>query len=150
MRTTKPINGEPGLGTLWVMLIGFVVLIYPLNSLMFQPVFRALDARAERIAGARSRSEQLEEEADSVLERYESTIREARTEAVGKRQAQLGTAREEQAALAAAARGESEEELARARAELANSLEEARNTLRQSAEGLASAAAEQVLGRPLS
>ncbi len=139
-----------GLGMLWIMLIGFVLLIFPLNALIFQPIFRALDARAERIQGARDRSSQLEQEADSVLDRYETAIREARADSEEARQGQLATAREEQATLTAEARSAAEGELERARAELNRSLEDARATVRASAEDLATAAAEQVLGRPLS
>jgi F-type H+-transporting ATPase subunit b len=142
--------GQEGIGTLWIMLAGFVVLIFPLNSLLFQPIFRALDARAERIDGARERSVQLENEADQVLERYESAVRSARVEAEAARQAQLGEAREEQATLTTQARTDAEAELERAREELARSLEDARATLRSAADELATQAAEQVLGRTLS
>ncbi len=142
--------GDGGLGTMWVMLVGFVVLIFPLNALIFQPIFRALDARADRIQGARGRSAQLQSEADAVLEQYEQAIREARAEAEAARQRQLALAREEQASLTSAARRDAEGELERARADLGRSLEEARNTLRAGAEDLAQAAAEQVLGRALS
>jgi F-type H+-transporting ATPase subunit b len=139
-----------GLGMLWIMLIGFVLLIFPLNALIFQPIFRALDARAERIQGARDQSNQLEQDADSVLERYETAIREARADSEEARQTQLAGAREEQAALTGEARTTAEDELERARADLNQSLEEARATLRASADDLATAAAEQILGRPLS
>lgn len=139
----------PGLGSLWIMLIGFVVLIFPLNALIFQPIFQALDARADRIQGARDRSAQLQREADQVLTRYESAIREARTESEASRQVQLGQAREEQNSLTTQARGEAEAEMERARVELDGALEEARTSLRASAEDLATAAAEQVLGRAL-
>lgn len=141
---------KPGFGSLWIMLIGFVVLIFPLNALIFQPIFRTLDARAERIQGARDRSVQLEHDADGVLARYESAIREARAESEATRQGQLVTAREEQAVLTSQARGESERELEQARARLNDSLDEARASLRADAEDLAKTAAEQVLGRALS
>ena len=61
-----------------IMLVGFAILIFPLNVLLFKPVFAALDARANRIEGARKRSGQLDRDADSVLESYEAAIREAR------------------------------------------------------------------------
>ena len=139
-----------GLGPMWIMVAIFAVLIFPLNALIYQPIFRALDARAERIQGARDRSTQLQGEADDVLERYESAIRDARSESESARQAQLATAREEQVSLTDQARSDAEQELERARNELAQSLGEARETLRASAEDLATAAAEQVLGRNLS
>jgi len=139
-----------GLGPMWIMVAIFAVLIFPLNALIYQPIFSALDARAERIQGARNRSAQLQSEADSVLERYETAIREARSDSEVARQAQLASAREEQVTLTDQARGEAEQELDRARSELARSLGEARETLRASADDLATAAAEQVLGRTLS
>ena len=144
------IGGKPGLGSLWIMLIGFVALILPLNALIFQPIFRALDARADRIKGARKRSAQLEREADRVLTGYENAIRVARAESEAARQVQLGHAREEQMTLTIQARSEAERDLLRARSELGNALEEARTSLRASAQDLAKAAAEQVLGRALS
>ena len=142
--------GDSTFGDLWVMLIGFVLLVFPLNELIFKPIFRSLDERAERINGARTRSVDLQRQADEVLDRYETAIREARGESEKERQTGLLRAREEQVALTAEARGEAERELENARVELGRSLEEARASLRSSAEALAEAAAEQVLGRPLS
>ena len=133
-----------------IMIVSFVALIYPLNQLIFKPIFQSLDERAARIDGARGRSTQLQSDADEVLERYESAIRLARGESEQARQGQLALAREEQASLTTQARGEAEVELERARDELGQSLEEARASLRSSAEDLAKAAAEQVLGRALS
>jgi F-type H+-transporting ATPase subunit b len=144
------LSDESGLGTLWVMLAGFTVLIIPLNALIFQPIFRALDARAERIQGARQRSEHLQREADSILQRYETAVRETRGEAEAARQVEILRAREEQVELTSQAKQEAERQLESARTDLAASLESARAGLRASAEDLARAAAEQVLGRALS
>lgn len=144
------ISDESGLGALWVMLIAFALLVFPLNALIFQPIFRALDARTARIDGARQRSEHLQREADSILERYESAVRETRAAAEAARQVELGRAREEQTALTTQAKQEAERQLENARADLARSLESARAGLRASADDLARAAAEQVLGRALS
>jgi F-type H+-transporting ATPase subunit b len=144
------IQDESGLGALWIMLILFALLAIPLNALLFQPIFRALDARAERIQGARTRSEHLQREADSILERYEAAIREVRAEAEAARQVEIGRAREEQVALTSQVKQESERQLENARTELARSLDSARSSLRASADELARSAAEQVLGRALS
>jgi len=144
------IADESGLGALWVMLAAFAVLVIPLNALIFQPIFRALDARAERIQGARQRSEHLQREADSILHRYETAVRETRGDAEAARQVEIVRAREEQIVLTSQAKQEAERRLEGARADLAASLESARAGLRSSAEDLARAAAEQVLGRALS
>ena len=135
---------------LLIMLIGFALLVLPLNALLFKPIFAALDARSERIDGAKKRSAQLQREADDVLERYESAIRESRVESEARRQTKLEHAREEQDQVTAEARREAEGEIERARGELGESLDSARATLRANAEELAQVAAEQVLGRALS
>jgi F-type H+-transporting ATPase subunit b len=136
--------------TLPILIVGFVLLVFPLNQLIFKPIFRALDERIARIQGARERSGQLQRSADEVLERYETAIREARAESETARQRQLAAAREEQGLLTERARSEAEGEIEQARAELGRSIEEARSSLRASAEDLAQTAAEQVLGRALS
>jgi len=140
----------PDLPLLAILLVGFVVLIFPLNALLFQPIFSALDARAERIAGARERSGRLQSQADEVLERYQSAIRQARSESESDRQVDLERAREQQSQLTEAAHAEAERELERARREMSQAVEEARSGLRAGAEEIAQAAAEQVLGRALS
>ncbi len=144
------ISDESGIGALWVMLIAFALLALPLNALLFQPIFRALDARAERIQGARARSEHLQREADAILERYESAVRETRGEAEAARQVEIARAREEQVALTSQVKHDAERQIESARADLARSLETARASLRASADDLARSAAEQVLGRALS
>ncbi len=144
------IADESGLGALWIMLIAFTMLVVPLNALIFQPIFRALDARAERIQGARSRSEHLQREADAILQRYESAVRETRGEAEAARQVEIARAREEQVELTSQAKQEAERQLEGARSDLLQSFESARAGLRASADELARAAAEQVLGRALS
>ena len=51
------------------MIVAFVLLIFPLNQLIFKPIFRSLDERASRIDGARNRSSQLQLDVDGVLDR---------------------------------------------------------------------------------
>lgn len=144
------IADESGLGALWIMLAAFAVLVIPLNALIFQPIFRALDARTERIQGARTRSEHLQRAADSILLRYQAAVRETRGEAEAARKLEIARAREEQVVLTSQAKHAAERQLEGARSDLALSLESARAGLRASADDLARAAAEQVLGRALS
>lgn len=139
----------PDPGLLLTMVIAFTLLIFPLNALLFKPIFRALDAREERIQGARDRSVKLQQDADEVLGRYETAIREARAESETARQAKLEQAREEQTRLTTAAKASAEADLERARGELSQTIESARTSLRASADELARSAAETVLGRAI-
>lgn len=132
------------------LIVGFVVLMFPANQLIFKPIFRALDEREERIDGARSRASHIQRDADQVLADYEARIREARADAEAGRKGQIAAARQEQAAMTSAARAEAETRIEEARATLAGDLEGAREQMRTSAQELARAAAEQILGRSLS
>jgi F-type H+-transporting ATPase subunit b len=139
----------PELDMLGVMIALFVLLIFPVNALIFKPIFHALDERAGRISGARSRAKHIDAEATEVLDRYEGQIREARVEAEATRKEQIAGARSEQRSVAAGAREQAEARIEQARMELERSLEDARAGLRASSEELARTAAEQILGRAL-
>jgi len=134
----------------WLQLvILFVVIVFPLNALIFQPLLRALEQREEKIEGARSRASTLAKQADQVFGRYEAAVVAARRDAESVRRQALDAARGEQARISAAARRSAEHEVARARVGVAGALEAARAALRGETERLAREAAAKVLGRPL-
>jgi F-type H+-transporting ATPase subunit b len=133
-----------------VLLIAFIAIIFPLNNLIFQPLIRVMEEREERIGGARSRAEQVQQQAQEALDRYEESIRGAYDEATGERRRKLDVARGELQAVTNQAKEEASRDLARAREELGASLGEARETLRGGSEELATLAAERILGRSLS
>ena len=140
----------PTLEMLGALIALFAILIFPVHALLFRPIFTVLDARAEKIAGTRARAEKIAAEAEEVLARYESSVREAREEAERERKERLAQARSESAERSAAARAEAEREIERAREEIGAGLAEARDRLRPEAELLAREAAARVLGRVLS
>jgi cytoskeletal protein CcmA (bactofilin family)/F0F1-type ATP synthase membrane subunit b/b' len=155
--------------TLPALILLFALLIVPVNALIFKPVFRVLDARADKIAGTRKRAEKLARDADASLASYEQSVRAVRDDAARDRKQRLERARSDYAARTASARAEAEQEVLRARADVgaaldearaslraqaeglaAEALDEARASLRAQAEGLAAEAAARILGRPLS
>lgn len=140
----------PTLDMLGALIALFVILIFPVHKLLFRPIFRVLDARAEKIAGTRARAEKIAADADEVLARYEGSVREAREQAEGERKERLAAARSESAEQSAAARAEAEREVERAREQIGAGLAEARASLRPQVELLAREAAARVLGRALS
>ena len=139
----------PDLQLLGTLLVLFGLLIVPVNQVIFKPIFRALDDRADKISGTRARAERLERDAEAVLGRYQTTVREVREEAESARRARLEEARGETARTTAEARAAAESEIERARAELSAALEEARASLRGQSQELAREAAARVLGRAL-
>jgi hypothetical protein len=145
------IPDESGLGALWVMLIAFGLLVLPLNALIFQPIFRALDSRAERIQG---RSTALRAPAargglDSRTLRVGRAGDARRSGSGASAGARPGARRAGRPDLPRPSWKRSDSSTG-ARGDLAQSLESARAGLRASADDLARAAAEQVLGRALS
>jgi len=139
----------PNPPTLIVLIIGFVILIAPLNAMIFRPLFRVLDERDAKIAGATEEAGQLVTRAAELTEEYRGAIREAREAAEGARKQQLESARAEHASITGDARTESEGEISRARDEIEAGLVEARATLEATSRDLAKVAAERILGRPL-
>jgi len=129
------------------LIVLFVLLVFPVNKLLFHPIFRVLDERDARIEGARKRAAQIGAEAEATLGRYRSAVRSAREEAESDRKQVLEEARREQAELTGSVRSEAEAEINRAREEVAGALDDARSRLREQAQELAREAATRVLGR---
>lgn len=136
--------------TLVVLVFVFGLLVYPVNQLIFRPIFRVLDERDSKISGTRRDAERLAREADAVLARYQESVRDVRADAERERKAELERARADGAARTGEARGDAERQVGRARAEVAAALEEARATLRAESSHLAREVASRVLGRTLS
>jgi F-type H+-transporting ATPase subunit b len=135
---------------LGVLIVIFALLVYPVNQLIFRPIFRVLDERDTKIAGTREKAERLFAEADEVLARYTSSVREVRAEAEQARKQVIQVARSDGGSKTTQARSEAEREVARARQEIAGALDAARGELRARTEGLAREVATQALGRALS
>jgi F0F1-type ATP synthase membrane subunit b/b' len=149
-RATEGLVLEPDGRTLVLLIALFALLVYPVDRLVFRPIFRVLDARRGRIESNRARAEQLSRQAEEVLGRYEGSIREVRVDAERERRERLDAARAETAARTAEVRSAAESEIARAREDVLGALEHARVSLRSQAEELANEAAARILGRGLS
>ena len=133
-----------------ILIIVFALLVIPVNTLVFKPIFRVLDARVKRTEGARERASDLQRQSEEMLTRYRDSIRRLREESEQDRRAELDVVRGEQLQLAAEAREEASRVVERGRQSLDGWLAEAREGLGANAEQLARSAAARVLGRELS
>lgn len=140
----------PSLPMLLALIALFVALIFPVNALLFRPIFAALDAREERIAGTRARAAKLAEESEEVLKRVQGSMRETREAAEQERREHLVEAKSQANAQIGGARGEAEREIEQARREIQSAVVDARSSLRSDAETLAREASARILGRELS
>ena len=132
------------------LIVLFLILIPLTNAILFKPVFRILDARNERIEGARKRATKLDQDAAGVVERYRSAVRAVRAEADSERKATVEQARRAQSEQIAEERSEAERRMEAARREIESSLTRARESLRSEIESLARDAAARILGRTVS
>jgi len=132
-----------------LLIVLFALLIFPVNAMLFKPIFRVLDAREERTTGTRNRAESVMKHAEATLAEYERAVREVRAESEQSRKREASAARQETAGVIEQARAESERQLERAKTELAAALEQSRQILRTQVQSLADEAASQVLGRSL-
>jgi len=136
-------------GKLPILIVLFALLMFPVNAILFKPIFQVLDAREERTTGTRRRAEKVMQSAEETLADYERAVREVRAESEQARKHAAAAARQQNATLIDEARAESERHLEHARSELAAALEQSRQTLGAKAQSLADEAASRVLGRPL-
>jgi F-type H+-transporting ATPase subunit b len=107
----------------------FVILMFVLEPLLFQPVLRIFAAREERTEGAKAKARELEEKAGELLRRYEREIERVnrvaaeerdrlRTETTKLEADILREAREASARIVEDGRRRSAEEVARVRFDL--------------------------------
>jgi F-type H+-transporting ATPase subunit b len=139
----------PSLPLLVALVVLFAVLVLPVNAMVFKPVFRILDEREARTTGTREKAEQLERDAQEILDRYESSVQGVRDEAERERRAALEGARGDSQGATADARAAAESEIEQARAQIHAEFEAARTALRNQSQDLARQAASRVLGRVL-
>lgn len=133
--------------TLLIQLANFLLLMFLLNRLLFRPMMRVLEERRERTEGRRKKAEQLDAEAEAVWSDYQKRIQEAKADADRIRSELVRQADAERQKTVEAATRQAEKTVTEIRARVRAEAEEARGVLRAEAERLASAMAEQILGR---
>ena len=136
----------PDLSVFWVIL-AVLLLTAILNRLLFKPLLKAMDSRAEAIRSARELAERSAAEARAATEELNRKTSLARADIYRQMDEMRRTALNERAEILARTREEAETEVARASAVLRAETEEARRRLAADAEALGAAAADRILGR---
>lgn len=136
----------PDLSALWV--IAFLLLTtYLLNTLIFQPILRVLEARNKAVTDARSLAQSAAERATAANTEYSQKLNAARSEVYRQMDEKRRTAMDQRAALLAETRAGVEHELAEATTRVKQQATEARASLDREADTLAGAIVSRVLGR---
>ena len=133
--------------TLFLQFINFVVLMAVLNALLFKPLRAALQARREAIEGSKAKGQDIDEQVQAQIARYEAQLQEARQQGGQERAALRKTAQEEEARILGDASQKSAEKLQTIKEQIEEEAGAARQALRNETEALAKEIAGKVLGR---
>lgn len=136
----------PGLLT---QLVSFTLLMIVLYFVLYKPIIRMLDQRAERIKGSLEAAERARNEAASSAEVVQQELTNARQEGQRLIVEAQEAARRAAAQIEERSRQQGEEIIARAQSEIGQQRDSAIEDLRREFAGLAILAAERVIEREL-
>jgi F-type H+-transporting ATPase subunit b len=136
----------PDLSALWV--IAFLLLTtYLLNTLIFQPILKVIEARNKAVTDARDLAQSAAERATAANTEYTQKLNAARSDVYRQMDDKRRVAMEQRAALLAETRSGVERELTEATTRVKQQATEARARLDREADTLAGAIVTRVLGR---
>jgi len=136
----------PDITVFWV--IGFLLTcVFLLNTLVFRPILRVIEARSKAVADARGLAQSAADQATSANNEYTQKLNAARSDVYREMDDKRRAALDARAAVVGATRADAERELADATRRLTQETDEARATLERDADALAGTIVTRVLGR---
>ncbi|MCP3676820.1 MAG: ATP synthase F0 subunit B [Deltaproteobacteria bacterium] len=133
--------------TLIYQVVGFFVLLFILNRLLYIPLQGVLEERKRRIGGALEDAESIEADLEGKLAEYDKRIQEAKLKAQEERARirQEGVDRERE--ITEEVRGATTQEMERVKGEIARGTQDAIARLKDESSGFARTIAEKIVGR---
>lgn len=119
-----------------------------LNTLVFKPILRVIDSRADAVRGARELADSAAHKATVAANEYDQKLNTARAEVYRQMDDMRKSALDKRAELLASTRATVGHELSAASARVRQESQEARAALDRDASNLAGAIVSRVLGRP--
>ena len=136
----------PDLSALWVIAL-LLTCTFLLNTLIFKPVLRVIEARLKAVSDARDLAQSAADRATAATTEYAQTLNAARSDVYQQMDETRRTALDRRAALLAETRATVERELSDATRRVQEQTAEARASLDRQADQLAGAIVSRVLGR---
>jgi F-type H+-transporting ATPase subunit b len=136
----------PDLSALWVIVF-LLLTTYLLNTLIFQPILKVIEARTKAVSDARDLAHSAADRATAANTEYTQRLNAARSEVYRQMDDKRRAAMEKRAALIGETRGRVERDLADATNRVQQQATEARARLDREAETLAGTIVSRVLGR---
>ncbi len=136
----------PDISTLWVVFF-LLLCTWLLNTLIFQPILKVIDARAAAVKGARDLADTAAARAADATARYDAEVSAARAEVYAQIDATRKAALDRRAQMLAETRTLVEQETKEATATVARESAAAREALERDAHDMSRAIVMRVLGR---
>jgi F-type H+-transporting ATPase subunit b len=133
--------------TLFLQFANFMILMAVLNALLFKPLRAALQARKATIESCRTKVQDIDEQVQTQIARYEAQLQEARLQGGLARAALRKAAQEEESRILGEASQASAVKLQTIKSQIEAEASTARKILREETETLAKGIAGKVLGR---
>ena len=133
--------------TLFLQFVNFLILMAALNALLFKPLRAALKARKETIEGSKAKVQDIDEQVQAQIARYEAQLQEARQQGGEERSALRKTAQKEEGRILGEANQKAAEKLQTIKSQIQEEADAARQALRNETKTLAKDIAGKVLGR---
>jgi F-type H+-transporting ATPase subunit b len=136
----------PDLSALWVIFF-LLLTTYLLNTLIFQPILKVIEARNKAVTDARDLAQSAAQRATTANTEYTQKLNAARSEVYRQMDEKRRAAMDNRAAVLAETRATVERELSDATRRVQQQTADARATIDREAESLAGAIVSRVLGR---
>jgi F-type H+-transporting ATPase subunit b len=134
-------------GSLVVVLVLFIILVFTLNRLLFRPIGRVLDERQTFTEGATNEARAARRMYDARLAEYEATVRQARAESYKRAEQERGVALEARRKVIDEAKTQAHEQINLAKQEIEQQVGRARSALESETRQIAERITRTVLGR---
>lgn len=133
--------------SLLIQIGNFLVLLIALHLILFKPLLSIMKERSQTIIGAFTDAKAAQEKMQGLLERYNTSLAEAKQKAAAAYNTLYQQGLDAQRDMIAAERTRAGEQLDKARAEIAAASNAARSDLRAEAETLSKDISSKLLGR---
>ena len=135
--------------TLWIQMANFLILMFLLNALLYKPILGIMDKRKKQLQDTDEEIKRLNQSVEERMAAYEEKLRQAKMDAVEKKQEIVKEGAEQAKIFIDAAKSEIPGIMEKFHAEMNKEVEEARHILTNQSQKISVEIAEKLLGRSL-
>ena len=135
--------------TLWIQMANFLILMFLLNALLYKPILGIMDKRKKQLQDTDEEIKRLNQSVEERMAAYEEKLRQAKMDAVEKKQDIIKEGAEQAKIFIDAAKSEIPGMMEKFHAEMNKEVEEARHILTNQSQKISVEIAEKLLGRSL-